>query len=108
MKAVHAAFVATLFVVWGGPVWAQEPTVITGRVTTSDDGLSVPGATVSIPSFDLSAETDADGRYTMVVPAGLARGQLVDIRVTFGGLQPEASQIRLTPGPLTADFALRL
>jgi iron complex outermembrane receptor protein len=108
MKPAHAALAVTMLVLFCVPVLAQEASVITGRVTTRDDGLSVPGATVSIPSIDLSAETDADGRYTIAVPVGLARGQLVDIRVTFGGLQPEASQIRLTAGPLTADFALRL
>jgi iron complex outermembrane receptor protein len=108
MKAVLIAVAASLLLLFAVTVSAQEPTVITGRVTTMDDGLSVPGATVSIPSLDLSAMTDPDGRYVIAVPAGLARGQLVDIRVTFGGLQPDASQVRLTPGTLTADFALRL
>ena len=38
---------------------AQDATVISGQVTTKDDGLSLPGATVSIPSLNVSATTDA-------------------------------------------------
>ena len=108
MTTTRAMFAATMLMLFNMQVFAQGATVITGRVTTREDNLSVPGATVSIPSLDLSTVTDADGRYMISVPAGLARGQLVDLRVTFGGLQPEATQIRLNPGTQTLDFALRL
>src|SRR5688572_31412271 len=107
MTTTRAMFAATMLMLFNMQVFAQGATVITGRVTTREDNLSVPGATVSIPSLDLSAVADADGRYMISVPAGLARGQLVDLRVTFGGLQPEATQIRLNPGTQTLDFALR-
>jgi hypothetical protein len=40
------------------PATAQEPAVVSGLVTTSADGLSLPGATVSIPALKLSAVTD--------------------------------------------------
>src|SRR5687768_3962471 len=92
----------------GTPLAAQESAVVTGQVTTALDGLSVPGATVAIPSLGLSATTDADGRYSLPVPAGTARGQRVEIRVTFSGLQPGMATVTLTPGSVTHDFAMSL
>jgi len=87
---------------------AQESSVVSGRVTTEQDGLSLPGAAVAIPSLSLSATTDADGRYTINVPPGTARGQRVEVRVTFSGLQPAVRIVTLTPGTLTQDFAMPL
>jgi iron complex outermembrane receptor protein len=87
---------------------AQEATVITGQVTTKADGLSLPGATVSIPSLNVSAVTDQGGRYTLNIPANVVRGQLVEIQTTFSGLAPTSSQIRLAPGTITHDVAMTL
>ncbi|MDQ3169717.1 MAG: carboxypeptidase-like regulatory domain-containing protein, partial [Acidobacteriota bacterium] len=64
---------------------AQE-SVITGQVTTKEDGAPLPGAVVSIPSLNLSATTDQEGRYQLAVPPGVAKGQSVELRVTFSGL----------------------
>lgn len=75
---------------------AQEATVITGQVTTKDDGLSLPGATVSIPSLNVSATTDAEGRYSLPLPPGRTSGT-VELRVTFAGLSPVILQVRLQP-----------
>ena len=55
------------------PAAAQEATVLSGLVTTRDDGLPLPGATVSIDALKLSAVTDAEGRYKLTVPAGTVR-----------------------------------
>ena len=43
------------------PARAQEVVTVTGKVTTAVDGQSLPGATVSIASLKLSAETGPDG-----------------------------------------------
>ena len=88
--------------------YAQEPTVVTGRITTRDDGLPLPGATVAIPTLKLSAMTDSDGRYRLTVPAAQAKGQEVELSVTFAGLQPRSVQIKLAPDTVTQDFALGL
>ena len=40
---------------------AAQDMVLTGVVTTRDDGLPLPGATVSIDSLKLSATADATG-----------------------------------------------
>jgi len=104
----RSALLATCFLLLGHSVFAQETTQIVGRVTTMEDGLSVPGAEVLIPALNLSSTTDQDGRYTIAIPATLARGQLVDLRVTFPGLVSGVRQIRLQAGAITADFALRV
>jgi iron complex outermembrane recepter protein len=88
--------------------YAQEPTVVTGRITTRDDGLPVPGATVAIPTLKLSAATDSDGRYRLTVPAAQAKGQEVELSVTFAGLQPRSVRIKLAPDTVMQDFALGL
>lgn len=91
---------------------AQSPDVtITGQVTTRDDGLSLPGATVSIPALKLSTTTDGDGRYLLTVPAARLSGgdiDAVELRVTFTGLPTRVVRIKLTPGTMTQDFAIGL
>lgn len=69
-------------------------TVITGRVTAQEDGSAVANATVSIPDLNLSATTDASGRYTLTVPASSARGQSVELRVAAKGLQSRTTMTR--------------
>ena len=85
---------------------AQGVVTITGKVTTASDGLSLPAATVSIPALKLSAVTTADGSYTITVPAAQAKGQTVEMRVTFPGLQPQSANVVLSSATLTRDFAL--
>src|SRR5438046_4642979 len=98
---IRLLFVAVvLLVVSAAGVRAQEATVISGRITTRADGLSLPGATVAIPSLNVSTVTDQEGRYTLNIPGGVAKGQLVEIQSTFPGLAPASSQLRLTPGAI--------
>ncbi len=86
---------------------AQE-SVITGQVTTKEDGAPLPGAVVSIPSLNLSATTDQEGRYQLAVPPGVAKGQSVELRVTFSGLPTRTEQIRLTAGAIEQNVAVGL
>lgn len=83
---------------------AQEVT-LSGTITTKQDGLSVPGATVSIEALGLTATTDAVGRYALTLPPEQA-GRTVDVRVTAGGFQPRSAQVKLATGGVTLDFAL--
>lgn len=99
---------AVLFVLsFTAAAHAQE-TVLTGQVTTREDAAPLPGATVSIPSLKLSTITDQDGRYRLVIPAGAAQGQNVELRVEFAGLPPKTEQIRLSPGPLDRNIVVGL
>lgn len=87
-------------------LWAQDTTTITGTVTTKADGLSLPGATVTLLGSDVSVTTDSSGRYSLSVPAG--RSGRVELRVTAPGLPSRSAQVTLQPGALTVDFALSL
>src|SRR6266545_5925719 len=86
------------------PLAAQETTVVSGIVTTVQDGLPVPGAMVAIPSLNLSSTTDAEGRYSITVPA--RAGDRVEVRATFSGLRTATATVTLTPGAVTQDFPM--
>jgi TonB-linked SusC/RagA family outer membrane protein len=64
-------------------VWAQERTV-SGRVTSTEDGSALPGVNVVVKGTASGTVTDADGRYTLSVPA--SGGALV---FSFIGLQTQ-------------------
>lgn len=49
--------------------FAQEKTV-TGTVTTADDGLPLPGASVIVKGTSRGAQTDFDGKYSIGVNTG--------------------------------------
>jgi len=44
--------------------------VITGTVTSTEDGMGVPGATVLVKGTTIGTATDIDGKYSVNVPAG--------------------------------------
>ena len=86
---------------------AQEAVTVTGKVTTAADGLPLPGVTVTIPALKLTAETAADGTYSIAVPASAAKGQTVEVRVVYFGLQPQSANVVLSgAAPVVRDFAL--
>jgi TonB-dependent starch-binding outer membrane protein SusC len=68
-------------------LWAQERTV-SGRITSSDDGSSLPGVNVIVKGTTTGAVTDSDGNYTISVPQ--SGGTLV---FSFIGLKSEEIQI---------------
>ena len=41
--------------------------VVTGTVTSSEDGLPIPGVTVMVPGTTVGTTTDLDGKYTLSV-----------------------------------------
>ena len=105
-RRLAVAVLAVLSLVPALPVLAQSAVAVTGVVTTREDGLPLPGATVSIDSLNVSTTTDAQGRYRLEVPA-TAAGQTVDLKAGFAGLNPRVAAIRLT-GTVNHDFALGL
>jgi TonB-linked SusC/RagA family outer membrane protein len=48
--------------------WAQDR-VVTGRVTSAEDGSTLPGVNVVVKGTTNGAVTDADGKYSLSVPA---------------------------------------
>ncbi len=63
--------------------------VITGTVTSTEDGQGVPGATVLVKGTTIGTATDIDGRFSISVPAG--NNVLV---FTFVGLRSQEVSIR--------------
>ena len=58
----------TLFLITGALVMGQT-VQISGTVTSSEDGLALPGVNVTVKGTTIGAITGADGKYTISVPA---------------------------------------
>lgn len=71
----------------GGDLWAQERTV-SGKVTSSEDGTSLPGVNVLLKGTTRGVVTDAQGNYSISVPAD--GGTLV---FTFIGLTSQEIEV---------------
>jgi TonB-linked SusC/RagA family outer membrane protein len=56
-----------LFALIGG-VFAQQGRILTGNVTSADDGLPLPGVTVTVEGTTIGTITDVDGNYTLTLP----------------------------------------
>jgi TonB-linked SusC/RagA family outer membrane protein len=64
-------------------LWAQER-VVTGKVSSSEDGTSLPGVNVVLKGTTNGTVTDSDGNYRLTIPTG--GGSLV---FSFIGLQTQ-------------------
>jgi TonB-dependent SusC/RagA subfamily outer membrane receptor len=79
-----------------GSLLAQQPTLITGRVT----------AQVSVPSLDIGASTRDDGSYTVLVPAVRTPIGPLTVTARLIGYKLDSTTVTLSGGPVTADFTL--
>ncbi len=59
-------FLALMFFI--GLQVAHAQRTISGKVTSSDDGSGIPGATILVKGTAVGAITDVDGKYTLNVP----------------------------------------
>ncbi len=59
-------FLALMLFIGAQVALAQR--TITGKVTSSDDGAGIPGATILVKGTVVGAITDVDGKYTLNVP----------------------------------------
>ncbi len=66
MKKILLIF--TLLLITGSLVMSQT-VQITGTVTSSDDGLALPGVNVTLKGTTIGAITGTDGKYAISVPA---------------------------------------
>ena len=65
MKKLLTMF--SLFLIAGALTFAQT-VQITGTVTSSEDGLPLPGVAVTVVGTTIGVSTDMNGRYTLNVP----------------------------------------
>ena len=86
---------------------AQEPAVVTGRVT-SGQGQPEAAVLVRIEALNVGATTGADGMYRLVIPGARIRpGQSVTLAASRAGLAPVTRSITLSPGAhLTQNFQM--
>lgn len=78
---------------------------ITGRVA-SDDGRPLEGANVFITELNVSVGTNAQGRFSILIPSARVQGQTVNLRARSIGFSPQAKPITLRAGEQSVDFTL--
>jgi TonB-linked SusC/RagA family outer membrane protein len=96
----------SLFVLVQTPLAAQNPAVLTGRVS-SVFGAPLSGASVVIDTMSVSATANAEGRYSITIPPSRVAGQSAVLRARAIGFAPETRTIIVTAGSQTHDFVLR-
>lgn len=84
----------------------QSEVTITGRVMT-ENGEPVAGANVSISELNITAGTDAGGRYELTIPADRLEERAAVVRARAIGYAPQEQPLRAATGSQTADFELR-
>lgn len=100
-----AGMLGVLLTASAGTAQAQNA-IITGKVA-SESGQLLEFANVYINELSLSVPTNAQGVFTISIPAARVLGQAVNLRVRAVGYVPGASAIRITAGSQTQDFALK-
>ena len=84
---------------------AQEAVTLTGRVSAARTPLR--GASVRVEELGMEATTDAQGRYSLIIPSTRVRGQAVTITARYLRYRPQSASARLVGGALVQDFELR-
>jgi len=98
----------TACVLAASTAFAQSGTTVTGRVT-SDAGVPLAGATVFIPGMNLGTQTNDDGSYSFVVPAGRATGGTATLTARVIGYTARSVPITLTAGTtIDQSFSLAI
>jgi TonB-linked SusC/RagA family outer membrane protein len=83
---------------------AQQSTTIRGRVVT-EAGTPIQSANVSIAAMGVGAYSQADGSFTLNVPAQFM-GQSADVVVRRIGFTQQTKQVQLTGATVSQDFVL--
>src|SRR5437667_1143230 len=84
---------------------AQQATTVSGQVKASPAATPLPGVIVSIPALRVSATTDNDGRYRLVLPAGSSGPvQLTARRI---GFHTSTVQVNLSGASVEQDISLQ-
>lgn len=83
-----------------------QSAVITGKVMT-EFNQPIEGANVYITELTVSVATNAQGAYSITIPAARVSGQQVTLRVRSFGFVPQTKPITVRAGSQTADFSLK-
>ena len=85
---------------------AQQPATVTGIVTRST-GEPLPTASVRIAALGVGSMTNAEGRYSFIVPAS-AVGREVTLEARSIGHRPVTAAVTIRDGVNTQDFSLEI
>ncbi|MGN1210131.1 MAG: SusC/RagA family TonB-linked outer membrane protein [Candidatus Cryptobacteroides sp.] len=66
---ILSSLLISVFCLFSVPAFAQDNVIVTGVVSSSEDGLPLPGAAVMADASNATV-TDIDGRYSIQVPSG--------------------------------------
>ncbi|WCT10547.1 SusC/RagA family TonB-linked outer membrane protein [Mucilaginibacter jinjuensis] len=77
--------------------WSQTRTV-SGTVTAQDDGLPLPGVSVTAKGTRIGTQTSADGKFTISVPAGATS-------LVFSFIGYNTVDVPITGGPIHVKLA---
>lgn len=89
----------SLFVLTGFTALMAQTVTVSGTVTAADDGMPIPGVSVTVKGTTLGMLTDADGRYSIAVPASAT-----SITFTFVGMKSITEDIS---GRTTIDVVMQ-
>ncbi|ARK10955.1 SusC/RagA family TonB-linked outer membrane protein [Fibrella sp. ES10-3-2-2] len=99
------------------PLLAQDR-VITGRVTSAEDGAAMPGVNISIKGTTRGVTSDVDGQYRISVPSGTVRliysfigfvsqevvtGSQTTLNITLTPDATNLNEVVITAGGITAQ-----
>src|SRR6187549_1886962 len=68
LKMFAPLLLVGIFLVSPDAAWAQEQ-IVTGRVTSQDDGQGFPGVNVIVKGTTIGTATDSDGKFSIRVPS---------------------------------------
>lgn len=103
-KRFTAPLIALAVSVFAAHGALAQGAVITGRVT-SDQGVPIAGADVSIPGVGVRAQADEAGNYRLAIPPERAQGQTVTVVGRFIGFAAQQRTVAAS-GAQTLDFTL--
>jgi hypothetical protein len=83
---------------------AQLAMTVTGRVTAN--GRGIEGASVRVADLGISVSTDAEGRYSFIIPSASVRGQTVSIVARSVRLPVVTRSLTVRGGSVVQDFDL--
>ena len=83
-----------------------QAAIVTGKVT-AESGQPMEAANVYITELGMSVGTNAQGVYTISIPAARVSGQRVSMRVRAIGHQSQSRIITIVTGSQTQNFSLK-
>jgi TonB-linked SusC/RagA family outer membrane protein len=86
-----------LMLLTGNLAWSQTRTV-SGTVTAQDDGLPLPGVSVTAKGTRIGTQTSAEGKFSISVPAGTTA-------VVFSFIGYNTVEVPITGGPINVKLA---